>query len=454
MNLFTRHIPLLIVLVAALVIPQRSASQELQVALDAEGRIDVITFEMEGKLQFFTDVAGFREARLFQVSDSSFVLEISYVEGERNLKKRRPLSAQECREFRKKVSEKLGVLPPEMVMDQTGRPKLLTGSVGLGLGFYGWAVPSVLEIKDGRVAVALYLLTCGATYAIANSATKNSVVTEPMATAYYYGATRGIIHGASVYGIFAGEQGAVRWAILAGMGGSVLEGMYSVRLAEKYGAEQGTIEAVGLLGDLGIGFGLGTSYVIDAKTGTIAGLTLLGAGAGLLAGHGLTSQDHYTSGDVDVLQTTIVTCGSIAFTVLDMMDVKQNKQYVTGSMVGIAVGVGIGQQLVSGRDFTSSQGTRIRLAASGGMVLGLGIAQIVSSDNQDRTLYLTLGTLGVLAGFGLSYAILAPDATSGSMGERWRMEVNPLGVAALRGGFGAPGKPAFRLPLVTLQYKF
>ncbi|MGB2869305.1 MAG: hypothetical protein WBD36_12700 [Bacteroidota bacterium] len=449
-----RRVTLPPVLLVLLALPQRSVSQELQVALDIEGRVELITPEMEEKLHLFTDVAGFKEARMFQVSDSVFVLEISYFAAEKNLKQRQTLTAEECGEFRRKVSEKLKVLPPEMVIDQSGRPKLLTGAVGLGLGFYGWAIPSVLEVNDGRVAVALYLATSGATYAIANSATRTSIVTESMATAYYYGATRGIVHGASLYGIFVGEEGSIRWALLAGMGGSVLEGMYSVRLAETYGTDIGTIEAVGLLGDLGIGFGLGSSYVVDAKTGTTAGLTLLGATGGLLVGYGLTSRDQFTSGDVDVLQTAAVVCGSIAFTALDILDVKQDKQYVTGSMVGLAVGVGIGQQLVSGKNFTSSQGTRIRLAASGGVILGLGIAQIASSDNQDRTLYLTLGTIGALAGFGLSYAILAPEASSGSLGDGWRMDVNPLGLAAVRGGVSLLNNPSFRPPIVTLQYKF
>src|SRR6185295_10082406 len=76
------------------------AAQEVQVPLDEAGRLEMITPELARKLDLFTDVAGFREARLFRVSDSSYVLEVTSGDRAGLRRDRRPLSAAEAAAFR------------------------------------------------------------------------------------------------------------------------------------------------------------------------------------------------------------------------------------------------------------------------------------------------------------------------------------------------------------------
>jgi len=53
-------------------------SQEKQVSLDLEGKIITLNASTERKLKLFTEYRGFQDARLWQTSDTTYVLEILY----------------------------------------------------------------------------------------------------------------------------------------------------------------------------------------------------------------------------------------------------------------------------------------------------------------------------------------------------------------------------------------
>src|SRR5262245_17169186 len=82
-------------------------AQEVQVPLDEAGRLQVITPDLARKLELFTDVTGFREARLFRVSDSSYVLELTAADRSGLRRERRPLSAVETAAFRTDLTSRL-----------------------------------------------------------------------------------------------------------------------------------------------------------------------------------------------------------------------------------------------------------------------------------------------------------------------------------------------------------
>ncbi|MBI5323865.1 MAG: hypothetical protein HZB41_01045, partial [Ignavibacteriae bacterium] len=60
-------------------------SQETQVAIDNDNKFYVIDAELESKLQLFTEYPGFIDARLYQLSEGNYVLEISYKVDERTM---------------------------------------------------------------------------------------------------------------------------------------------------------------------------------------------------------------------------------------------------------------------------------------------------------------------------------------------------------------------------------
>ena len=135
------------------------SAQDVQIQLDEQGKVEYIDAKLERELGLFTEYSNFREARLFQLPDTSFVLEISYRSQEKFLRVRLPFAAPEVKNLQRKVTARLQQRTPEIVLDQSGRKKLLYGTFGLSYFFYGPAVPAVLGVDDGKSAVALYMLT-------------------------------------------------------------------------------------------------------------------------------------------------------------------------------------------------------------------------------------------------------------------------------------------------------
>src|SRR3990170_2312686 len=71
-------------------------AQETQVPVDDAGRIQVITAELARRLGMFGEVEAFREARLFQLPDGTFLLEVTSGRGDQLRRDRRPLSATDA----------------------------------------------------------------------------------------------------------------------------------------------------------------------------------------------------------------------------------------------------------------------------------------------------------------------------------------------------------------------
>ena len=273
-------------------------AQEVQVPIDQEGKIDIINLELQQKLGMFTDIKDFWEARLFQTSDSLFVLEITYQQGERNFRKREQMNAVQAADFRKQVSDRIHRSAPRAILDQSGRTKLMSTIVGLSIGFYGLSVPVMIEPEDNKVGVGWYLLTIGCIYLGANTLTKDIEVNDVAATAFQYGSSRGIVHSGALYGLLAGSESKIRWSVPISTVGSILEGIGTMSYVQRNKMSIGCFSAKGVAEDFGIGIGVGLAYLVptgdkfDVQRSDIrllSGMTLVGAGAGYLIGNGLTA---------------------------------------------------------------------------------------------------------------------------------------------------------------------
>ena len=148
------------------------SAQEVQIPVDEDGKIGYIDAKLENKLKLFSEYSNFREARLFQISDTLFVLEISYKLQGRFLKNRIYYSKEETKSFLQKVTERIIQKEPQVVLDQEGRTKLIASTMTLSMGYYGWAIPTALDVDDEKLAVALYMLTSGAGFYIPFSVTQ------------------------------------------------------------------------------------------------------------------------------------------------------------------------------------------------------------------------------------------------------------------------------------------
>ncbi|MDP8238871.1 MAG: hypothetical protein P9X24_07265 [Candidatus Hatepunaea meridiana] len=434
-----------------------SKAQEAQIPVDEEGKIEYIDSELEQKLGLFTDYTNFREARLFQVSDTLFVLEIYYQSQGRLLKARLPFSKVDVRNFQRKVTEQTKQKEPRVILDQEGRTKLIIGSLALSLGYYGWAVPMSLEVDNGKIIVALYMLTSGAGFYIPLSATRNITVTDAAATLSLYGGTRGIAHGISLAWLLSSKPSA-QGIVATGTLVSIAETIIGYNIAGKSNMSNGTAETISVGGDFGIGLGLGTAELanlLDDRKQAAAGSVLLGSGVGMWGGKWLADRQHYTRGDAYVLSAAGLLGAYIPIAVIDIVEPKDDKIYTAASMLGAFVGLSMGNKLVQGKDFTTGQGSLIRLSELAGGLLGAGFAYLVSSDDKDNSaLYLSSSAIGATTGFWLMYRSYSQSAQTSPKDFLWNFRIVPEGllVHAMNNRISSDLRTPF--PLLKLDIRF
>ena len=262
------------------------------------------------------------------------------------------------------------------------------------------------------------MLTSSAGLLVPLSVTRESTVTDAEASLSLYGGTRGIAHGALVYGLLTGKvserelgRGVPRLTTLTSLG-EVISGVCIARSSDM---SAGTAETIAAGGDFGLGLGVGTAHLAgflhDDSVRPASGAILIGAGVGLLAGRWLADQQSYTRGDAWVLRTTHAVGAYAPLALVDMFEPEENRAYTAAAMGGGVLGVGLGHYLTRRRDFTTGQGLLIASGAAAGGLLGAGLAYVVSSDDADnRTRYLAASALGATVGLWLGYRAFADDA--------------------------------------------
>lgn len=229
------------------------AAQEKQVPLDQEGNLMQIDRAAEAQLGLFPEYPGFQAARLWQASDTSFVLEIEYRPAGQTQRARVLMSAREARAFRAKLSgaitgRVLGVGP-----DRSGRTAFLLGTAAVSLGYYGWVLPHALDIDKPETYVATYMLTSSAGFFCPLLFTRNRPVSDASATLSLYGATRGAVHGVLLDELFRGDFHDFQHVAAASLVTSLGEYAAGFIIADKAGMRAGTAEAISAGGSDGVG---------------------------------------------------------------------------------------------------------------------------------------------------------------------------------------------------------
>lgn len=458
-------------LLAALLCTGASADEvrETRVPIDAEDQIDVIDRDLASLLELFGEIEGFFEARLYQASDSTFVLEILRRSDGSVVKIRRPLSAEEVRELRETVTERITSREPQRVLDQTGRTRLLIGSLVLSLGYYGWAVPTVLDIDDARTAVGAYLITSGLGFFLPAVTTRRAQVTDGAATFAVYGASRGILYGMLLDEMITGEgadeddDAEARRKIGIGLFTSVLGGLGGFSIASRSEMTPGAAEVLGTCGDFGLGWGAGAAYLAgfseEDEGRSTAGCLLAGAGLGLAAGKWLSDRQPYTRGDAYVLETAGWLGTYLVLSGAHIAGVRDGDGTVTAAMTGSVAGLAAGHHLVRGEEFGTGQGVLVGLSTLAGGLVGLGIAYLAhsedASDDAMVNLFLGLSSLGAAGGFWVMY-----DAyEGGGYGSQKAVSPRRPDPSAERNAAGfSSGRlgvlPGLHIPLLRLEFDF
>lgn len=412
-------------------------AQEVLVPWDEAGRVEVIDQRLAQRLGVFVDeYPGFREARLFQAAEGSYVLEITTVQEGRTSRQRHPLSGEEAGALRSRVQEMLAARAPEEGIEHAGRNRLLGTTALMGTLFYGWAVPVALDVESASAFTALYMLIAGGSFFLPWSMTADQPVSWGMEQAASYGATRGIAHGLALHYLIFGEppvgpertycdgwgcetyhdphpdegrhlRRAIGFAVLT----SVTEGIAGYTWARRNGIDGGHAATVGLMGDAGLLGGLFTAMLIDTEdVRVVSGLVAGSSAAGLLGGLRYGRVTQHTMGDVGVMRTTAALGLQAAGSALAVADTDSPRAAGALLLAGGAAGLVFGHAAVKETNFTTAQSGLIGLAAAAGAFVGGGLGWMIEGDESDGRLISVLATAGAIGGFLPMYRRYAEEA--------------------------------------------
>jgi hypothetical protein len=424
--------------------------QELLVPIDGEGKVLRIDHETASRLQLFQDVRGLVDVYLLQLHDSSYVLEVWYKLEGKTLKKRQPMSVEEAVSLRESVTRAIVQRDPSAGVNQEGRSKFLGSINALALGYYGWAIPAVLEM-EGAAAVGVYTLIGAGSFFIPYSATERSEISDEAATLFMYGSTGGILHGIAVGYLIFDDDAKFRGNLVAGMIGGIVEGSLAFSLAKSQKLTSGSVEVIGTLADAGMGYGFGAAYVGEFTNNRrgVAASVLIGSAVGIVTGSVMTSRESYSSGDANVLRATALLCGYLPVAALGIAETGNGRDVALAAMIGGALGIGLGHSFVSGKDFSTSQGAYIGLSTLGGGLIGLGIAAITNADSK---VYLALSSVGAAAGFSTMYSAYSPLARASAETAGLELSIHPESIALNR--LKKNQSPTVVAPFISFRYSF
>jgi hypothetical protein len=441
-----------------------AVAQETQVALDEAGRVMEIDRSLARRAGLFLDdYPELRVVRLYRIDADSYVLEINLERDGRTVRERVPMTAEEVRQLRARVTERLAARAPEVALDQDGRFLLLGTTTLLGLGYYGWAVPLMLDMDDGRAVLATYMITAAGSFVVPFLYTRDRPVTYGMANAGFWGSTRGLGGGIYLAHLLA-EDPDSRTVVGLGLAGSLGGWLAMYDWARRTDMSAGDAHVIGNYGDYGHAWAL-SSMLIAQPEGPrlVAASALAGSAAGLVLGAGRAPRLPYTWGDAEIQRGGFylgMYNALAAWSIFVGDDPSDDAARALGALLmgGSAAGLHLSDRLLAGHDFTAGQGILVNLGAVAGGLLGAGIGVLLAGDDVDNPrVILSLSALGANAGFGLTYRALSDDARRNAERRPPPVEVG-LNPAALFGlvAQGQPGAvpPSAPLPLLSVRYRF
>jgi hypothetical protein len=441
-----------------------SVAQETQVALDEAGRVMEIDRSLARRAGLFLDdYPELRVVRLYRVDTDSYVLEINLERDGRTVRERVPMTAEEVRQLRARVSAQLAARAAAVALDQDGRFLLLGTTTLLGLGYYGWAVPVMLDMDDGRAILATYMITAAGSFVLPFLYTRDRPVTYGMANAGFWGATRGLAGGAYLAWLLDAEASDRTTAAL-GLAGSLGGGLAMYEWARRTDMSAGDAHVIGNYGDYGHAWALSAMLVAQPDPErVIAASALAGSAAGLVLGARRAPRLPYTWGDAEIQRGGFYLGMYNALAAWSMFagdDPGDDAARALGALLigGSVAGLHVSDRLLAGHDFTAGQGILVNLGAVAGGLLGAGIGVLVAGDDVDNPrVILGLSALGANAGFGLTYRALSDDARRNAERRPPPVEVgfNPAALFGLIGDERTGPRPVGApVPLLSVRYRF
>jgi hypothetical protein len=424
------------VLVTSLVLADLAVAAEVQVPLDRAGRVQRIDAALAHRIRMFTDRPDFQEARLFQVADSSFILEISTLTGTNLSRERLPLTPAGVDSLRGLVASGLIEHKTTPTLDSSGRPLFIASTTVMCFGFYGWAIPYLFEENASSATITgTYLVTASAGTFLPLWLTRNRSVSMGSALMSWYGMSRGALHGALLpYAL--NEHPSEKSPVAGAFALSIVEGIAGFEWAARTQMSEGSAATINSGGDFGMLYGLGVSHLSGVDGQGAFAATLIGSGLGLTTAAVYAPHRNHVYGDASVMRTAGWVGGLVGLAMVQTFGpAEYEKASTAGALTGTTLGLIVGDRLVRSTDFTFGQGVVVDLCSIGGGLFGLGIGAFAAGDTDvQRRLLWSLGALGTTGGYVIGYALGVKSARKAATDRSaYRLEILPLPPVA-RGG--------------------
>lgn len=438
-------------------------AREKQVAFGPNGQVRVIDRVLAGKIGYFAEYSDFQQAMLFQVNDSSYVLEILTGTHNESYRTRKTLTASETRLMLEDISARLHLKSPKSLLNQEGRTQFLLINSLVSYSYYGMAASLILT-ED--MSPAVYLLSAGTGFIVPILFSRNLNMSLPQSLLTGYGQTRGILHG-MLLPLLVSRDPDFRVSLAMGMAGSFAEAFLGYRWARKSGMNDGQASTISVFGDFGMVLSTSAAFSMglfenmnDYIPNALAATTLAGAAGGLLVGNALSKKDYYSQGDAGMTANLFLLGSYLPLSLMASVKVDNPRWYTAAGTIGAVAGIWGGDKLAQKFDFSNRQSMFASLSMIGGGFLGAGIGHLIEQTRNtdeyhdyDPTLIALMSALGAATGLGLSVMNYTKDINKENKDLSLKINFNPLGFVNAQLNSGDPtGKNA--IPVVMGRITF
>ena len=329
------------------------------------------------------------------------------------------------------VGEALGeaVRPLAPALDQSGRWTLVAQNMGWGAGLYGWGIPYVLDVQDGKWYVGGVLSSLAGSFYLTWRYTEEMHLPEARSQMQRYGSALGLQAGQALKYLLGwwGNYELERGELLVLMAGVPLGGYLGDRFYQQWQPSTGMAYALSLYGE--VGSSVVNSLYLSAYEGPQnrdwRGRRLLfrmaGQHLGHWLGHRFYADRQYSFGDAALLgigRATGAFYGAMLSLLLDLYD--SNAEDIARFLVsgGGVAGLAAMDRFQQGKDYTFGQSALLGLGGVAGGTFAVGMLILMEVDEEKVYEISAIG--GSLAGFYVTRKIVHPVRESSASADAGR----------------------------------
>lgn len=348
--------------------------------------------------------------------------------------------------------------------DKSAYTRYLVSSGVFGF-IYGITAAAIIEPEEESITTGLALLSAGTATLIPILSLEEKSVTYNSLKLSIHGKAMGYAHGAALGMLIQGDnidEGKLLLT-LAGVS-SISLGRLGYSLGRDKPWSQGRVALYSHYGILAPLEGLALVAAFESEDPRIYGASILAFGAtGYLMADKVADWNDFTKGDIISTQTLTLLNAMLGFGIV------ADKNYEEGEFSGSdllfpalgALGGSVaGHFVTKDTRFTKQQGRNTALAATGGSVVGLGMAALVSPERP--TLYYVIPYITGLTTYSLlvnNYRRSNASSVPGySETSRWNINLTPYNIFLNKkiaaSILANPGKKTYMLPAFSASYSF